>query len=191
MDVCEALRESRNLSGKSQEYMALEIGIARKTVQNWERGTSEPTIGQAVAWFKALDISPLPYLLQIVHNDMDRINGKDDFNKLKASLNKLLQELPEEGVRQLLYLFYGDHGSSPRAILNMVTAHLQTPMEARVTQGSVILKNYEMAQKKHVLTAEDHVQPNVELLKKAINMGEEAAVKNLDAYILSDVKKIY
>lgn len=191
MDVCEALRESRNLSGKSQEYMALEIGIARKTVQNWERGTSEPTIGQAVAWFKALDISPLPYLLQIVHNDMDRINGKDDFNKLKASLNKLLQELPEEGVRQLLYLFYGDHGSSPRAILNMVTAHLQTPMEARVTQGSVILKNYEMAQKKHILTAEDHVQPNVELLKKAINMGEEAAVKNLDAYILSDVKKIY
>lgn len=191
MDVCEALRESRNLSGKSQEYMALEIGIARKTVQNWERGTSEPTIGQAVAWFKALDISPLPYLLQIVHNDMDRINGKDDFNKLKASLNKLLQELPEEGVRQLLYLFYGDHGSSPRAILNMVTAHLQTPMEARVTQGSVILKNYEMAQKKHILTAEDHVQPNVELLKKAINMGEEAAVKNLDTYILSDVKKIY
>ena len=185
MEIYEALREARNLSGKSQEYMALELGIARKTVQNWERGASEPTIGQAIAWFKALDVKPLPYLFQIIHEDLEGIGSGDDLARLHNSLAKLIKELPEEGMRQLLYLFYGEHGSSPRAVLNMLTAHLQTPMSDRVIQGSVILKNYEIAKKKNCLTNAEHIQPNVELLNKAIAMGEEAYLQDKKTYILA------
>lgn len=184
MEICEALRESRNLSGKSQEYMSLELGIARKTVQNWEKGVSEPSLGQAIEWFKLLDINPLPYLFQVVYPDMNGISSADDITTIRKGLDNLLLSMPEEGIRQLMYLFYGDHGSSPRAVLNMLTAHLQTPMGARVSHGNVILKNYEMARKKGRLTDENHIQPNVELLKAAIAKGEEAEVKNASAYIL-------
>lgn len=184
MKISEALKESRGISGKSQEYMALELEVARKTIQNWEKGVSEPTIAQAVNWFKAINVSPIPYLIQVVHTDMDGINAKDDIGKLRQSMHQLLDEIPEEGIRQLLYLFYGNHGSSPRAALNMLTAHLQTPLKDRVIQGHLILKNYEIANKKGLNTAANHVQPNLKLLKEAINKGEEADIKNAKAYIL-------
>lgn len=184
MKIYEALREARHLSGKSQEYMALELEVARKTVQNWEKGVSEPSIGQAINWFKVLDVSPIPYLIQVVHKDMDGISAADDLKKLKSSLHQLLDELPEEGVRQLLYLFYGNHGSSPRAVLNMLTAHLQTPMKDRVMHGHLILKNYELASKKGLVTAAHHVQPNQKLLELAIAKGEEAEINNAKAYVL-------
>lgn len=184
MNISEALREARCLSGKSQEYMALELEVARKTVQNWEKGVSEPTLGQAVNWFKAIHVSPIPYLIQVVHSDMDGISAADDINKLRQSLHRLMDELPEEGVRQLLYLFYGDHGSSPRGVLNMVTAHLQTPLKDRVIQSHVILKNYEIANKKGMVSDINHVQPNLKLLKEAIARGEEAEIHNAKAYVL-------
>lgn len=186
MKICEALKDARSLSGKSQEYMALELEVARKTVQNWEKGVSEPTIGQAVNWFKAIDISPIPYLIQVVHSDMDGISAADDISKLKGSLHQLIDEIPEEGIRQLMYLFYGDHGSSPRAALNMLTAHLQTPMNSRVIHGHLILKNYEIAKKKGMLTSTEHVQPNEKLLRYAIDKGEEADINNANAYVLNN-----
>lgn len=184
MEIYEALREARNNAGKSQEYMALELGIARKTVQNWESGVSEPSLGQALAWFRALHINPLPYLFQVVHTDMDHINSNSDIPRLRESLISLLEDMPEEGIRQLLYLLYGDHGSSPRAVLSMVTAHLQCPMSDRVTQGKVILNNYQRAKKKDRLTSTSHIQPNEELLEYAIQQGENADIENKNAYVL-------
>lgn len=179
-----ALWESRTSKNKSQEFMSLEMGIARRTVQNWEKGVSKPTIDQALEWFGILDLNPLPYLFQYVHPEMKNIGGKDNDERLREVLRNLVEVLPSEGMRQLLYLFYGDHGSSPRAVLNMVTAHLQTPMRDRVTAGSVILKNYDIAHKKGLLTDINHIQPNVELLKDAIEKGECAVVKNEETYVL-------
>lgn len=184
MKVYEALCEARNISGKSQEYIALELGVARKTVQNWEKGISEPSVGQAIDWFRLLGVSPLPYFLQIVHEDAEGLNSKNFDAKGREALLKFVSELPEESLRQLLYLFYGTHGSSPRAVLNMVTAHLQTPLEDRVTSSTLILKSYELAKKRGRVTEKEHVQPNLELLRTAINMGEAAAVEEKNAYIM-------
>ncbi|MDO4977029.1 MAG: helix-turn-helix transcriptional regulator [Eubacteriales bacterium] len=182
MEIAEALRRSRNEAGKSQEFMAFELGVSRRTIQHWESGVSEPTIGMAMDWFRLLEKNPLPFLLQHVFPDMDRISGKDDDEKLKKVLLGLIAELPPEGVRQLLYLFYGDHGSSPRAIMQMVTAHLQTPMKDRVTQAHIIALNYEMAKQKGSIARPDHIQPDLEFLKAAIEAGKEATVRDASEY---------
>lgn len=181
--LAKTLRETRVLKAISQENMALELGIARKTVQNWEKGISAPSIDQAMEWFKVLKISPLPYLFQYVHPEMENISHKDEDEKLRNSLITLINELPPEGVRQLLYLFYGDHGSSPRAVLNLMTAHLQTPMKDRVLTSNVVLKNYEIAKKKNQVTSMEHIHPNVELLKSAIQKGEDAVIDDRDTYM--------
>lgn len=182
MDMAEALRTTRYESGKSQESMAWELGVARRTVQNWESGKSEPTIGQAIQWFRAVNKSPIPYLLQIVMPAFDRISGSDSEEKLRDALLLLVEELPAEGVRQLLYLFYGDHGSSPRAVMQLVTAHLQTPMKDRVTHAGVITHNYELAKKKGTIARPDHIQPDLAFLKQAIRAGEDAVVKDAAEY---------
>ena len=113
MTIAEALRTTRNESGKSQEYMSFELGVTRRTILNWENGVSEPSIGQTIKWFKLVDKNPIPFLLQCTYPNMDKISYKDEDSKILASLMQLINDLPAEGVRQLMYLFFGNHGSSP------------------------------------------------------------------------------
>lgn len=182
MELSEALRTARNQAGRSQEAMAFDLGVARRTIQNWEGGRSEPTIGQAVRWFQLLDKNPIPYLLQVVLPALDHLSGDDSDEKLREAMHLLINELPPDGIRQILYLFYGDHGSSPRAVMQLVTAHLQTPMKDRVTQAGVITHNYEIAKRKGNLSRPDHIQPDLPFLKAAIAAGEEAILRDAGEY---------
>ena len=177
-----ALKESRVSSGISQEYLAFELGVARKTVQNWEKAISEPTIDQALCWFKVVNVSPLPYLFQYVYPNMEGINGKDSVEKLRDALLSLISVLPEEAVRQLLFLLYGDHGGAPRAVLNLMTAHLQTPLHDRVIAANVIIKNYEMAKEQNTLAKPLHVQPDIDFLNHAAEAGEKSAIAGNSTY---------
>lgn len=176
---------TRGMSGISQEAIANELGIARKTVQNWEKGTTSPSFDQVIGWFKVVKVSPLPYLFQYIYPDMESLNDSDNNKLIKQSLLTLLDSLPPEGIKELLYLFYGEHGSSPRAILNLITAHLQTPMKDRVTQAGVIIKNYELALKKNQVTDSNHVQPNLSFLKDALERGENAFLSDEDSYMMT------
>ena len=185
------LGSTRTNMGKSQEFMAIELGVARKTIQNWEKGSTSPSIDQVMEWFRALKVSPLPYMFQYLFPDLQGINDSEELKKIKQALFILLDDLPLEGIRQLLYLFYGGHGSSPRGILNLMTAHLQTPMKDRVTQAGVIIHNYEMAAKKNTLSAPTNVQPNLPFLKNALQEGENAVLNDSNGYmsLTKDIEK--
>jgi len=184
MTIDVILRESRYLTNKSQEYMALELGVARKTIRNWENGISAPDANQAIEWFRILGVSPLPYFLQLLFPDMEKPNSDVDEAKLRKALITLIENLPMEGVRELLFLFYGEHGSSPRAVLNMLTAHLHTPMRDRVMVGSIVAKNYSIAEKKGQLVTEEQIKPDMEFLYEAVRRGEEAYLKDKNGYMM-------
>lgn len=175
---------SRAESGLSQEKVALELGIAKKTVQNWEKGTSAPTLPQAIEWFRAMQVAAMPYFLQFMFPDIEGIGRQDDDEKIRKELITLIETLPIEGIRQLMYLFYGDHGSSPRAIMNMLTAHLQSPMKDRYSHATAILNDYTLSHEKKQITRPDHVQPDVELLEKAIAQGRQAIIDDRNNYTL-------
>lgn len=53
---------SREMAGLSQEYIALEMEVSRKTVWSWENGFSYPSMKQLFEWFKILNENPYPYL---------------------------------------------------------------------------------------------------------------------------------
>ena len=186
MTIAESLRKTRNESGKSQEYMALEIGVTRRTILKWENGISEPSIGQALTWFKLADKNPIPFLLQNIYPDMDKISSKDNDAKILAALMQLINDLPAEGVRQLMYLFFGNHGSSPRAVLQMVTAHLQTPLKDRIAHGQLVATNYELAKSTNTLANPDYIQPDYECLCAAINTAKETVKKSAKEYSTID-----
>ncbi|MCQ2506158.1 MAG: helix-turn-helix domain-containing protein [Lachnospiraceae bacterium] len=182
MTISEALRLTRNESGRSQEYMAFELGVTRRTILNWESGVSEPSISQAMNWFKLVNKNPLPFLLQNTYPEMDRISYKDDDSKILASLMQIINDLPAEGVRQLMYLFFGNHGSSPRAVLQMVTAHLQTPMKDRIAHGQLVATNYEIAKRTGTLTHPEHIKPDLDYLNAAIETAKTAVENNAKEY---------
>lgn len=178
MTVAESLRLTRNEAGISQEYMALELGVTRRTILNWENGISEPSVSQAIAWFKLANKNPIPYLLQYTYPDMDKISPKDNDTKILTALMQIINDLPAEGVRQLMYLFFGNHGSSPRAVLHMITAHLQTPMKDRIAHGQLIATNYELAQRTGTLSKPAHIQPDFDCLLSEIKNAKLSVEKN-------------
>ena len=71
--------QSRADAEKSQEFMALGLGVSKKTVQNWEKGISAPDLFQGSEWFRILGLNPLPYYLAFLFpelfGDIDQIRA--------------------------------------------------------------------------------------------------------------------
>ena len=175
---------SRAESGLSQEKVALELGIAKKTVQNWERGISMPTLPQAIAWFRVMKVAAMPYFLQFMYPNIEGTKSELPDKEIEQQLLTILEHLPNEGIRQLMYLFYGNHGSSPRIVMNLITAYLQFPMRERYLIDKMILTSYELAKEQGHLTKENHIQPNIELVTKALDKEHEAIIENRESYMV-------
>lgn len=182
-------RQSRYDAGVSQEYLANHIGVSRKTIQNWENGVSAPDFNQSSKWFEALGINPLPYFLGYIYpENMGNISAKVSDERVGKALKELIDDLPIEGKRQLLYLFYGDHGSSPRAVLNLITAHLHLPMRERIAQADIIVDSYEMDEATGNLVGKEHIKPDIQLVKKAISKAKDAVMAGNVGYQITDEK---
>ena len=61
--------KSRADAGKSQEFMALSLGVSKKTILNWERGLSAPNLFQRAEWFRVLGLNPTHYHLEYLYPD--------------------------------------------------------------------------------------------------------------------------
>lgn len=58
-----ALEKARKDKGFSQEFVARQLGVSRATIDNWERGTTKPTLPMAAKLAELLDV-PLQALAE-------------------------------------------------------------------------------------------------------------------------------
>ncbi len=184
--LAKMLTLARAESGMSQEKVALELGVAKKTVQNWEKGVSAPTLPLAIGWFRVMKVAAMPYLIQFLFPDLAGINSIPDDEDIRDDLISLIETVPPEGIKQLMYLLYGNHGSSPRATLNIMTAHLQCPMRDRYRHAETILSDYKLASDMKEVPANSPIKPNVHMIENAIKYSRDAIISNNDSYILAD-----
>lgn len=182
--MADMLRSSRYASGKSQEYMAKQLGVSKRTIQNWEDGASSPTIAQAYDWFNILCMPPQPFLLKILYPDVDS-NKFDDDAEMDKALLKLARDLPMHTKRKLLFILEGKHGSSPTSIIDLMVANLQTPLRDRLNICQNILINYELSEALGQLTDIKSVHPSVDNLKNALMRGIEAVRERKNSYLNS------
>lgn len=176
-------RTSRESVGKSQDYMARALGVSKKTVQNWEAGTSCPSQEKGFAWFVILDLQPLPYYLRLLYpEEFDDLTPCSDDKAIEQALCTVIKDIPSEMKRKILYLLTGAHGSSPLAVMEVITAHLQTPLRDRLNVAQSIATNYEMAQSAGKVKRPDHIQPNMELISSGIQLGKEAVKAGKNSY---------
>ena len=174
---------ARIQANKSQEYMALELGVSKKTVHNWEKGLSSPSFFQSLEWFRVLNVNPfLNYLALIDPNNLDGVNPSDSDEKIEAAFESLIENLPIDDKRALLYLFLGKHGSSPHSVLQLMLAHLHTPIAFRTTTAAIVAHEYELNDKLGTLICPDNIQPDMVNLKGAILRGTKSAVNKEYGY---------
>ena len=174
---------SRYECGKSQEFMAAELGVSRKTVQNWEKGLSSPSFFQATEWFRVLGLNPIPYYLEFIFPHMNLESQHElDSNEVSLALHENIDQLTDTERRQLLYLLTGRHGSSPSAVLHLLNAHLQTPIRDRFNAAHTIYQNYVIEKQMNNLVNPDDIQPDLDLLKHAIEEGRQAIYNGNTGY---------
>ena len=181
-------RQSRYDAGVSQDYVAKRMNITKKTVQNWEQGLSTPSQINAFRWFKAVDRQPLPYYLELLYPEFENLSPyTDDDIKIERALDVLLHTLPAYAKRELLYCAYGNHGSSPIAVLEMVTAYLHTPLRHRLNIAQAIATNYEVCKASNDIINCNHIMPHMGLLRKAIRSGRESILCGKETYTVMEV----
>ena len=183
--LAELHMRARYDAGKSQEYIALEMGVSKKTVANWEKGISTPDIFDSFRWFEALHLNPMPYYLDfLLGPTILSAKGSNDEENVDRALNDIIANLPINSKRALLFLLHGNHGSSPNAVIQMMLAHLHTPIKDRVIQSEIIAREYEMEKRLGNLICTDCILPDMEVLNLAIDEGRNSAEKGEYGYVL-------
>ena len=126
---------SRAAGKRSQEYMAMAMGISKKTVQNWEKGISSPDLYQCLEWFRVLELNPMTWLMEFLYPEADA-GASDDM------LTATLTPRQKESVR---YIYTGSHGSSPAALTELMLAYIALPLEQRMALAQLVHEQYSIA----------------------------------------------
>ena len=167
--------------------MSFELGVSKKTVQNWEKGISSPSFFQSLEWFRALNINPFPYYLSYAFPaEFDCCANIQDEEEILEAFRTLIEQIPLASKIALLYIYHGEHGSSPNAVLQLMLAHLHTPIKSRVTQAVLIKNVYEMEKELDNLICPDKALPDMSILNKAIQRARLSAIQHDYGYCSLD-----
>lgn len=174
---------SRTDAGKTQEFMANGLGVSKKTIQNWEKGTSSPDLFEGSEWFRVLGTNPLPYYLAFLYPWLfDGVKPETSDEEVENALLFLVKNMTDMEKRELLYLMAGRHGSPWYSLLQMFTAHCHGSLRSRVTAARTILENYEMDEACGALVCPDNVRPDMRMLRHAVEEGKQSVFNQLSGY---------
>lgn len=167
-------RKSRYDAGKSQEYVARALGVSKKTIQNWEAGEASPNFRVALEWFDALGVPMYPYLMSVIYpTEIENLSRDSSMTDIRKALSVYIDELDDLHVKELLFLLYGDHGSSPTGLLDSMTAYLHLPLMMRIFITESIVNQYKLASEVGLTENESHVMPKIETLDRFLDTAKE------------------
>ncbi len=159
------MKEARQRHNISQNFIADTLSIARKTAQNWENGITAPTVPQVIAWFTLLGESPMPAFLSYMYPDTV-FTVKDNSSVSNCFYNNF-QHLTSEAIDMLGYICKGEHGSSPHALLNLVTAYCHLPLRCKIQTSGSIIDQYRIAFEYGDLNTLNCILPNIDCIRTA------------------------
>lgn len=182
--IAEVLKRTRTDAGVSMEEMARRMKVSKKTIQNWESCVGCPPLDLSLEWFSVLKVQPIPYYLQLIYDVNLDAETKD--KDVENALISIIKELTPAHKRQLLYCLFAHHGSSPSSILEMVTAHLHTPLRDRINIALAIVNNYKLARAKGEIIVPGVALPDMDNLETALHHATEAAIMGDNEYITTE-----
>lgn len=168
---------------KSQEFMAMELGISKKTVQNWEKGVSSPTFFQSLEWFRALKVNPIPYYIQCVF-PYKNVRGKktDPDEVIEERFRMLTEQFSNNTKRALVFLFLGEHGSSPTAVTQFLLEYLHMPMKDRAMIAKMTSEMYAFNKELGNIVCPENILPITDLLDRSIESAKRSVISHFTSY---------
>lgn len=178
----EIFRSSRARTKYSQDHMAKALGVSKRTIMAWEQGTSSPNLSKFIQWFDVLGVPIYPYLYMIAHQDM---NAKTFDEKISDITN----DMSDDRKSKIIYELYGEHGSDPVGLTEMITAYLHLPLKQRVLIAKSIATSYMVSESLGELIRTDDPLPDMELLKAHLIACMDAVIEGKASYIYEQSDK--
>jgi len=179
------LAKARTEAGLSQEYIANIIHVSRHTYRQWELGKDLPNIYQMLQVFSICGKNPLRSSLNAYHPEVyEKLEGRSTDMEVLGALTRYLQDFasPHE-IRAIAYFIFGDHGSSWYGLCDMFLAHAQSSLRSRLSNCNGIVANHEADASTGDLVGCDHVQPDMELVKRCYESAKQSIKNREKAYI--------
>lgn len=164
--------DARKRCRRSQEFMALELGVSKRTIQNWEKGIGVMSFYQSLEWFNALYVNPFPLYMSVISPYNIEPSSKDE--DITKGLHVVIDSLSPESQRALYFLFMGNHGSSAYSVIQLMLAHLHLPLKERIYNARSVLYKYMVEEREGNITCKDNIRPDTNNLMSAITKAEEA-----------------
>lgn len=182
--IGQTLARARVEAGLSQRQIAEKLNISKLTAQKWENGQTCPNCDDMMEWFVACGVSPLAYFQEMIYPSI----YSHDFNKqteqsIEDALIAYIRKAPAGVKRMLMYIFMGQHGSYPPAVIAELCANLHTPLKDRVAVCGQIIDNYNCARATGTDPVPNGEQPPIDTLTQMYKSGRESAQKGGTSYL--------
>lgn len=177
------LRQSRASAGISREYVASELGLSAKTIQNWEEGLSSPNAKYIIKWFDAVGIPIYPYLLKISTPGLEEINANSSDEQIRDALFALIDSMDISQMRKHYFELFGEHGTAPDGMGEVKTAYLHLPMDVKVGIAEIISTQFLICQAQNRLVQPDKIMPDIQKLQNYIDKAKNAVIEGKSSYL--------
>lgn len=182
--ISEMFKQSRIASGKSQDWVAKKLGVSKKSVQNWENGMSIPNLLVTFEWFDVVGVPMYPYFMNVLHPlEIADIKPTTEEAKLRKALDVYVREMPSSLLQELLFLFFGKHGSSPNGLIDTICAYLHLPLSMRIVIAESIDTAYELCESNNLLVCNDDVKPDINRIKTFVESAKTSAKNGKQSYL--------
>lgn len=179
------LATARRDAGYTQEEAAKLMSAGTRTIQNWEYGISSPNVPQSIDYLNnSLKVNARKYFhlyLNPNYSGYDNITLEE--LELRQHLARIVMySMQIKDVEEMIYLYEGEHGSDPHAVMQLMTANIESPMESRFRNALSVVLNYEYEKQKGNV-ADKAPQVDIDALVNATEAGKRAALDNRKSYV--------
>lgn len=164
--VAKLILDTRQDAGISQEELADELHIGKKTLHMWETNQTQPDIWEVTEIFRYCGQDAFRPLYGILYPAACNV-GAPLMSRKRAELIEHFRRASREDVRQTAFGILAPHGGSWHNMLHKYAAYQLLPPLIRETVGKQIFKMYQLAsvQGRLVCTEAGFPAPDLELLE--------------------------
>lgn len=181
------LAETRSIADITQADMAKRLDVSRRTIQAWEAGESYPRFSKILQWMFITRQNPIRILLEVAAPIFDHIKGSDNDARIETALLERIKSLRINEKRGILFILFGNHGSSVYAFLQLCVAYLHCPMSDRQNITLQVINNYKNAKAMGTIVSPDNIEPDMDALERAFEKKRQAYINGENSYINIDI----
>lgn len=173
------LNESFGASGKTKEQIAAELNVTEKTIKNWLSGRSQPNAQQFLDWFPACGLNPIPYVYNYYFPTHTTIRPSTEDKRVRDAFNNMIKLLTTRQMRIIMFAMK-QKSSDVLPLFELFLCYLQNGQFNRIINASDVVTAYELSGPYE----KDAIQPDINIIKNAINNAKEAYKHGHKGYII-------